>query len=831
MANWENMPDGYPGLTEEQARQALQEHGRNEESQPQRSAWLRRLRSVLREPMFLLLGGTALIYFVLREWMDGAIMLFFVAFMAGISLLQEWRTDRTLEALRDLSAPRVRVVRGGVERMIGAAELAVGDKMLLSEGDRVAADGDILACHDLGINESALSGEPEIIWKCTADEGEASHWRRDRVYTGSMVVQGRGAVRVTATGGRTAFGRIREAVAAAPDRPTPIERQIRVLVRVCVVVALVLLVLAAALTWRTADGDTAARLTTSILAGITLAMATLPEEFPVILAVFLALGAARMARANALIRRMPSVETLGAVSVLCVDKTGTLTENRMRCEAALPADGLDEVALLRLAVLASETDAYDPMEQALLDRGRAAGVDVQALHAHELLGEFAFQSETRRMGHLWGLHRGPLLAVKGAPESVLGLCRLSDEERAVLQDRQGELAAKGFRVLAVAWAEGEAAHAKELQPDTMRFAGLLAFADPPRAAVPEALAQCLRAGIRIVMITGDNPTTARSIADRVGLPAGDTISGDELEAMSDEELAARLGSVNIFARVLPAHKMRIVTALKARGEVVAMTGDGVNDAPALKYADIGIAMGSRGAEVAREAADMVLLDDNFGTIVGSVRDGRRIYDNIRKAIGYVLVVHIPIAFAALLCPLLGLPALLMPVHVVLLELLIDPTCSILFERLPAEPDVMERPPRSPREPLMSRGLLAQSLLQGGVALLAVMLPYALLLGAGVDADQARSFALVVLVLCNLLSVLVNRSQRQSLLHGALDPAVGLTAAAVALALAALLYVPAVGTVAFTAPLTPGLLALAVGVAGAGTLWWEVVKWVRRRTNS
>ena len=827
------------GLTSEEARELQKRFGRNEITAQKKKNLLGKIAEVLCEPMFLLLIAAATIYFILGEPLDGIIMLVFVTGIISIDIIQQWKTDRTLQALKDLSAPQIGVVRDGAEKRIPSAELVPGDLMLISEGVKIPADGLIVKASDLSVDESSLTGESEGVWKLPAgqaDVDEGEYWRRDTCYAGTLVTQGTAEVLVKKTGPDTEYGRIGKDVAEAPDRPTPLEKQTGKLVRLSAGVAAVLFALVSAVTYLNVSGLAFGdRVIQSVLSGITLAMAMIPEEFPVILTVFLSLGAWRLAKKHSLVRRLPAVETLGAVSVLCVDKTGTITLNRMTVRETWAAGG-DTKALCRVAGMACETQAYDPMEKAILSYCEAQGAG--ALFDGELVLEYPFTNETRMMGHVWGKGGGVVIAAKGSPESVTAICAMTEEERESVQAAVLRMSEEGLRVIAVGEMrlDDPASVPQTLQECELNFCGLIGLADPPRESVKEDIALCVRAGIRVVMITGDSGVTAASIARQVGMPGCDKIvTGKELDAMTDAELRERVRDASIFARVVPEHKMRIVRAFRDNGDVVAMTGDGVNDAPALKYADIGIAMGKRGSEVSREAADLVLLDDNFTTIVQTVRDGRRIFDNIRKAVGYVLAIHVPIALASLFAPMLGLTAsllMLLPLHIVLLELIIDPTCSVVLERQPAEKDVMERPPRKAGEKIIGPGLLIKSIAQGLALFAASFGAYYLSLTEDPsDPALARTMGLAILFLGNVLLVMVNASDSDTVFASmrrlGRDWVMWMASAGTVALLLVMVYTP-LNAYLRLAPLSFGRLLLVAGVAGAATLWYELVKLAKRR---
>ena len=780
--------DDETGLSQAQAEQRLAEDGPNELSPPQkRRAW-HILGELVREPMLQLLLAAGAVYLLLGNRGEALMLLAFVVLTVIISVSQEQRTEKVLEALRDLSSPRALVIRDGKPQRIAGRELVCGDLLLLSEGDRVAADAQLLQANDLQCDESLLSGESLAVAKRSpaADEAVGEF---GRVFAGTLVLSGQGRARVSATGPRTEMGRIGKSLADIKTPPTPLHQQTRRLVRIFsalgLSLSLLLLLIYGLVRGQWLDG---------LLAGITLAMSMLPQEFLLILTVFMAMGAWRLSSQRVLTRRAATLETLGSATVLCTDKTGTLTLNHMAVAelVAWPAGAALGVArqigasgeaalseahqgLLEWAVLASEREPFDPMERSLLALAQAQ-LAPEALHpSWVLVHEYALSPALPAMTHVW--QTGPAshaVALKGAVEAVLDLCALDTAARAAVQAQTAAMAARGLRVLGVARALN-AAPPWPQQPSGFAFEwlGLLAFADPLRPEVPAALAECRAAGLRVLMVTGDHPATALAIAGQAGLlPVGATaraLTGSEMVGMSPAELQRQVQQEQVFARIRPAQKLALVQALKAQGEVVAMTGDGVNDAPSLKAAHIGIAMGGRGTDVAREASSLVLLDDNFASIVQAVRLGRRIFDNLRKAMAFVLAVHVPIAGLSLLPLLLGWPVILSPVHIAFLELLIDPVCSVVFEAEAEEPDVMRRPPRDPAAPLFSNALLLWSLSQGLILLLAVGAWFAVLLEAGVAQAQARALAFSALVACNIALILANRASSAGMVKGWLRP--------------------------------------------------------------
>ncbi len=765
------------GLTRAEAARRLAAGGRNELPSRARRTLFRITVGVFREPMFLMIVTAGLLYLALGDTGEALLLLAFVGIVLGITIVEERKTERVLEALRDLSSPRVRVIRDGAPQVIAGGEVVPGDIMLLEEGDRVAADAVLLAAHDLSVDESLLTGESVPVGKRALVAGEAGAVAAmraggdglPRVYAGSMVVRGGGTARVLATGTASAIGQIGRALETLEEAESPLKRQTAVLVRWFAVVA-VLLALTATVLYAVTRGN----LLEAVLAGLALAMSMLPEEFPVILTVFMAAGAWRISQRNVLTRRINVIETLGAATVLCVDKTGTLTENRMEVQCLATAsgqrrfDGEDaraavlspaEQELLAAAFLASEERPFDAMEVALqqlaltaLPRSPAAGL--------AFVHEYPLSAQMLAMTHVWSTAAGgaAVIATKGAPEMVARLCGLAAADRLDIDAQATVLASEGLRVIGVARAES-AGPPWPADPGAFRFAwlGLVAFADPLRANVPHAIAECRDAGIRVVMITGDYAATARAIGEQAGLQASALVTGPEIEALAGPALRACVRNTAIFARIAPEQKLAIVAALKQNGEIVAMTGDGVNDAPALKAAHIGIAMGRRGTDVAREAASLVLLDDDFVSIVAAVRLGRRIYANLRHAMSYVLAVHVPIAGMALLPMLFGWPLMFGPAHIVFLELIINPTCSIVFEAEHSERDAMRRPPRDSRAPLFDAATIAACLIQGCAVLIVVALLYAWLQSAGVLASEARTMGFVALVAGNLGLIFAHRA--------------------------------------------------------------------------
>jgi Ca2+-transporting ATPase len=836
------------GLTEAEARRRLEQYGPNELPRAGKRGIAAVAKEVVREPMFLLLIAGGAIYFALGDVRDALILLVSVVVVMAITIYQERKAERALEALRDLSSPRALVIRDGAQRRIAGREVVPGDLVLLGEGDRVPADGVVLECNQFTADESLLTGESLPVAKRAADAdinqmpapgGDGSPF----VYSGSLIVQGQGTARILATGAHTQIGAIGTALQQLSIENTPLQQQtariVRLFAAIGIGLCLLVVVLYAVMRGGWLDG---------LLAGITLAMAMVPEEFPVVLTIFLALGAWRISQKKVLTRRMPAIETLGSATVLCVDKTGTLTENRMALAEIVAGGQSHETAggplpsqarsVVNAAALACELNPSDPMERAILDYAMASDPAIEIKRREwSLVKEYDLTPQLLAVTHCW---RNPasddvLVSTKGAPEAVARLCKADSALRDHILAQTAELAGRGRRVLAVA--EGRLRDT-EFPADptgfTFTYLGLIALADPVRATVPQALKECLDAGVRVVMITGDYTGTAAAIGRQIGLHSpGGVITGEQLAKMDEAELCRRVADVNIFARVVPAQKLRLVNALKSNGEIVAMTGDGVNDAPALKAAHIGVAMGNRGTDVAREAAALVLLDDQFASIVDTIRLGRRIFDNIRHAMSYLLAVHVPTAGMAVVPLIAGWPLVFFPVHIVFLEFVIDPACSIAYEAEPANPDIMKRRPRDPREPLLGRQLLWFALVQGLVVLFATAVLYWAALRYGVPEGRARAMAFAVLVIGNTALILSNRSRTRSIIVTLATPnrplwfVIGGALSGLLLAL----YVPALRDVFhFEAPAWQELLLATIAAFGGVVLTEIWKRMLRGRTR-
>lgn len=832
------------GLSSAEARVRLEQEGYNElPSTRQRSTFAIAVE-VAREPMFLLLIVSVAIYLGLGDLREALVLSLSLFVIFGITIFQERKTERALEALRDLSSPRALVIRDGEQQRIAGREVARGDILILTEGDRVPADAVLLACNDLMVDESLLTGESVPVrkvvlnhtQKITRPGGDDLPF----VYSGTMLVQGRGVARVLATGVNTEIGKIGKALQALEPDETFLQKRSAIMIRTFAAVGLSLCVVVIVL-----YGATRGNWMGGFLAGIALAMSLLPEEIPVVLTVFLAIGAWRMSQRRVLTRRMPAIEALGSATVLCVDKTGTLTLNRMSVSRLYAGGEFYDVEgihdrllpqrfheLILFSILASEPDPYDPMEKAFKELGDHYLTSLENGKDWRLVHEYSLSPELLALSHVWKTPDSDeyIIATKGAPEAVWDLCHFDSHQREQLSQQVDTMARDGLRVLAVAKARfGKAAWPTSQHEFDFDFLGLIALADPVRPSVPAALKECYGAGIKVVMITGDYPSTAQAIARKAGLNAGTGIvTGLDIQELRAAELRRLIPKTNIFARVLPEQKLNLVEAFKANGDIVAMTGDGVNDAPALKAAHIGIAMGGRGTDVAREAASLVLLDDDFATIVEAIRSGRRIFDNIQKAMGFIFSIHVPIAGLAVLPLLLDWPLVLTPVHIVFLELIIDPACSIAFEAEPAEANVMERPPRNPNAPLFGMGQIVFSLFEGFVGLMAVLLVFGFSLYRGYGEAEVRTLTFATLVLGMLGLIFVNRSRSQNLWRVLRLPnrAVWWVAGGALTFLAAVIYIPQARAVFRFAELGWADLMVAISAPGMAVLCLEIAKVLR-----
>lgn len=783
----------FKGLTNNEVVISREKNGSNIQQQRKKESLIKKILNIFKEPMFLLLIIAASVYFIVGEYADGITMLIFVLAVCTIEFIQEAKTDKALEELNKLSSLNVKVIRNGKKEIINSEEIVVGDIVILEEGDRVPADGKILYTQSLGINESSLTGESEIVYK-NKEEDLKNHFKLNMCYSGTDVVNGLGIIEVTSVGKNTEFGLIGQSLNNIKKEKTPLEKQINKLVFICTIVSITVFILTIIINYINHPELTPTkRIVDSLLAGITIAMATIPEEIPVILTVFLAMGSWSLTKKNTLTKNMKAIETLGTVNVLCTDKTGTITENKMIVEDIYT----NSETFIKTLYQSCPQVAYDPMEIAL----KKYCQENEKINTGSITKEYPFKAETKMMGQIWNNKE---LCVKGAYENVLPLCNLDEENYKQVKSKINEYSKEGYRVLAIAKNDNLKNIPNSLTEAKLTFEGLVALYDPPRKGVKESLEECYSAGIRVIMITGDNGETATSIAKKINLNNYDeVITGLELEAMSDDELFERVKTTNIFARVYPNHKMRIVNALQRNNLIVAMTGDGVNDAPALKKANIGIAMGQRGTNVAKESADIILLDDNFNTIVKAIEKGRSIYKNIQTAISYVIAIHIPLALLSLFVPIFNLPTLLLPIHVMLLELLIDPTSSIIFQRIKPSPNIMSEKPRNIDEPILNLKTTIKSISQGILIFIVTFITYLYLIKNNIDTKLSITITYSILVLSIILiayQLKSNNSTIKSFLEGLKDKISLMVNTTILLGLLLLIYIPFLNKTANTHPL-------------------------------
>ncbi len=838
----ENNTDMKKGLSGDEAAFRLKTHGPNRLPEAEKKSVFKIAFEVVREPMFLLLVACGTLYLILGDIEEALMLLGFVFVVMGITFYQERKTERALEALRDLSSPRALVIRDSVRIRVPGSEVVPGDLVVLSEGDRVPADGIVVECGNLSVDESLLTGESVSVRKTTgstdADMGKPGGDNMPFVFSGTLIVSGHGLALIKKTGIETEIGKIGKALSKVELENTLLQKETSYLVRNIAVIGVILCAAVFVI-----FGLTRQDWIKGFLAGLSLAMAMLPEEFPVVLTIFFALGAWRLSKVKVLARRVPVIETLGSATVLCVDKTGTLTQNMMKVkkiytrgkmhdvEERVPANTIEAVFF---GAMACQKDPFDPMEKAFKELLKLGGPEAEGGSAEFTeVRHYPISNAMLAVTYVLKDKKGGLIAAaKGAPEAVAKLCGIKDEKLKVYLSTVSEMANEGMRVIGIAKAVPPKGNLPETQ-DGFEFEllGLAGLADPVRPSVKGAVQECYSAGIRVVMITGDYAGTAKCIAGQIGLKNHDiAITGEELEKMNDDELSVKIKVCNIFARVVPEQKLKLVKALKANGEIVAMTGDGVNDAPALKSAHIGISMGGRGTDVAREASSMVLLEDDFSSIVQAVRMGRRIFENIKKALSYIISVHVPIAGLSLIPVIFKWPLILMPVHIVFLELIIDPACSTVFEGEAEEKDSMKKPPRDRTKKVFGAAMIGAAVCQG-LAVMAVILCVMFISGRiNASEEESRAMAFTTLVVANMGLILTNLSRTRNIFEIAAGPNKTkwwiLSGAAVMLA--AVLCVPFLRELFRFGKLHAGDVLLCVAAGAASIMIFEILKIVQGR---
>lgn len=824
------------GLTEEQVAESKRKYGTNRlEYRKKNGAW-EALKGLAKEPMVLLLLGASGIYFITGDVADGIFLSAAIILVSAIALFQDSRSRHALEKLKAFTRPTVRVIRSGSVQEIKSDDLVIGDSLLVEEGTLIAADGTITHANDFSVNESILTGESMAIYK---DETQEQPF----VYRGSTVAGGSAVITVTAVGHQTRLGQIGKSLEEIPDEKTPLEIQINRFVKKMVVAGIVVLIVMWGINFfRTHNA------LDSLLKALTLAMSILPEEIPVAFTSFMALGAWRLMKMGIVVKQMKTVETLGSATVICTDKTGTLTENRMglaklfvkeaaqASEAANPATTADK-DLIRWAMWASEPAPFDPMEIALHE-AYSQTADTDERTAYSLIHEYPLGGKPPMMTHIFENASGQrIIAAKGAPEALLAVSRLTDDEKRQAEADIRSLAADGYRVLGV----GEAVFMGNVFPERQQdfrfeFKGLLAFYDPPKKNIRTVLENFYSAGIDVKIVTGDNAATTAAIARQVGFRYPEkSITGEELMRLSDAELREKVMDTYLFTRMFPEAKLHIINALKDQKQIVAMTGDGVNDGPALKAAHIGIAMGKKGTEIAKQAASLILTEDDLAEMVDAVAMGRKIYANLKKAIRYIISIHIPIILTVFIPLALGwiYPNIFSPVHIILLELIMGPTCSIIYENEPMEKNAMSQKPRPYTDTFFSLRELTTAIVQGAVITSGTLFTYRYAVYEGYPETVTRAMVFTTLISANLFLTLVNRSfyysvfatfrYRNPLIWGVVAITAGITAL--------LLFVPPLTRFFQFGSLDAARVATAAGIGFFSVTWYEIVKWIKRRRKN
>jgi Ca2+-transporting ATPase len=818
------------GLSSAEVLSSRKKHGSNQSELKEKSRFFTVLIDVVFEPMFIILLLSSFLYFILGKYQEGVIMLVAIIIVSGISIFQESKSRSAVEALKNLTGPRAKVIRNSELVQIQISEVVLGDIIIVEDGDTVPADAVLLKANDFSVNESMLTGESLPLYKGSEKEDKL-------IYKGTMVLSGSATAEVSAIGKSTKLGTIGDSLIEIEEVKTPLQIQIKKFILSMLLFGLLAFVVVCVLNYIETGN-----FIQSLLSGLTLAMSVIPEEIPVAYSTFMALGAYHLYKKMVIARNPHRLESLGAASVICTDKTGTITENKMvpaeiyelKSDSffQLEAKGFQLNEVLEFAMWSSETEPFDPMEKAIHELySRVNSADKRKDFI--MLKEYPLEGEFPIMTHVFSNQTEKIIAVKGSVEGVLKQSNLSDEEKAKFLEKANSLAAKGHRVLAVGKAEMD----KKLLPEkqetfSFNLLGLISFYDPPKSNMKDVMAQFYKAGIRVLMITGDHPETAKSIANQIEMKDPDEVMiGTELMKLSDDELKEKVKSVSIYARMFPEAKLRIVEALKSNGEIVAMTGDGVNDAPALKAAHIGIAMGKRGSEVARNIATLVLADDDFSHMPEAIALGRRIYDNLKKAIRYIISIHIPIIMIVTLPLILfwKYTNLFLPIHVIFLELIMGPTCSIIYENEPIEPNTMARPPRDSKLSFFSFRELSISILQGCIITIACLSLGYYYIHHDYSEAMVRTIVYMTLIFSNLFLTLENRSFMYSIFT-----TIQYKNRLIPMILALSLIIPVLCL--FVTPIRqifefeiPSLLVMFNCFAAAfiGVMWIEIYKYIRR----
>ena len=821
------------GLTDQQVLESRAKYGPNKKTdQKKENGFFEAAKSLLKEPMFLLLLAASTIYFISGKTGDGIFMLLAIVLVAAISFYQESRSRNAIDALRKLTQPYSKVIRGGEEVKIPSEEIVMGDCIIIEEGATVPADGVILQANDFSVNESIITGESLPVNK-SRDEN-------NQVYQGTTAMSGLAICRVDAIGSNTQLGKIGKSLEQIEEESTPLQIQISHFVKKMALAGVLVFVMVLVINFLASRN-----FLDSLLKSLTLAMSILPEEIPVAFTTFMALGAWRLMKLGIIVKQTKTVETLGSATVICVDKTGTITENKMALkklyvQANKKVVSLSDVLgdaekeLIRLAMWSSEPIPFDPMEIALHEAYTSSTIWDERGN-YKLIFEYPLAGHPPMMTHVFENESGHrIIAAKGALEAVLSASDLSEHEKNEVARISDQFASEGYRVLGVGVTqfEGNNFHPTQ-QHYTFQFVGMVAFYDPPKKNIQSVLNAFYKAGIQVKMITGDNAATATTIARQIGFRGLEhSLHGDALMAMTDAELEENVVNTNLFTRMFPEAKLRIINALKAKGHIVAMTGDGVNDGPALKAAHIGISMGKKGSEIAKQASSLILVEDDLARMVDAVAMGRKIYTNLKKAIQYIISIHIPIILIVLLPLALGwvFPSVFSPIHIIFLELIMGPTCSIIYENEPLEKNVMEQKPRPFTTTFFNPRELTTSIVQGLVITCGALCVYQYAVRTGHDEAATRTMVFVVLVAANIFLTLVNRSFYYSIVatthyKNNLVP------------LIIFITMVLTGLMIYFAPLAAFFefktlsvyeLMLAAGIGFISVIWFEAIKWQNRR---
>lgn len=827
----------YTGLSLEEVEKRQLIYGKNEIDVKKKRGIRKILGHVLQEPIYILLFVSAIIYYLLGSPVDGAVMIGFVVIVVSIDVLQDMRTSHTLKKLKSMTDPKVSVIRENDIHKVAVCDIVPGDLVVLEAGVKVPADGYLLEALGLKLDESIITGEMQGVWKEVVGEETVNH----NCYLGTMVLLGKGIMGVEKTGLDTQYGQVAAAISLENNTNSILEQQMSKVAYQCTLVAVFLFIIVGIATYYNLPQLSGMeRIVQSMLAGTVLALSMVPGEFPVIKSVFLTMGALRMAKESALVRRLSAIEQLGGITTLCIDKTGTITENQMtvkeiwmyRMGRYQYCRGIRRIGL---------KESKDPLDQSILvycnqlceeckvnsmelpcDKDRTEGI---------LIREYPFDQQSKATGLVWFIENQYYISIKGSPESILRLCNLPQEEIMKIEHKMNEFSSEGLRIIGFGemTVEREEDIPTTLAECDLLFSGLIGLEDPPRRAMCQHVKDCYESGIRICMITGDHPNTAKAIGNQIGMELGSKIiTGDEIETMDLKELIDHVKDCNVYARVLPIHKMKIIEALQASGEKIAMAGDGINDSAALSMADVGIAMGQEGADICKETADVILLDNNIATIISTIWDGRRIYQNIMKAVGYILAIHTPIALISLISPMIGIPSeelMLLPMHIILLELVMNPVCSIVLERQPLECRTSFGKEKQLGEKMLTKELIAKSLIQGIIIFIGSFFLYNIL-RVEYNSMVGRTAGFVVLILANILLVLENSSEH-NLIHKTFmqirkDPLVMGVNAIIIFSVLLIIYSPMNRWFGFT-PLSLPVFAIVIGTSILSVCWFEVVK--------